>query len=67
MRALCGPRHSDESLTWDKRTGLQLSDDVAQLPLEIGSTGILQGLQHVLSINSTIALSIKLGKGLQHK
>ena len=58
---------SDEGLTWNKRAGLQLSDDVAQLSLKVSSTGILEGLQHVLSINRTITLSIKLGKGLQDK
>jgi hypothetical protein len=42
-----------------------LPDDVAQLPLKIGSTGILEGLQHVLSINCPIALSIELSKSLQ--
>lgn len=56
-----------ESLTWNEGAGLQLSDDMTQLPLKIGSAGILEGFQHALSINCTITLSIKLGKGLQDK
>lgn len=66
-RAFLSIQHSDDSLTWNKRTGLQLSDDMAQLPLKISSTGILESLQHVLSINGTITLGVKLGKGLKEE
>lgn len=66
-RTLFSIWYSDEGLTWNERTGLQLSDDVAQLPLKISSTRILEGFQHVLSVNCTITLSIKLGKSLQSK
>lgn len=67
QRAFCSICHPHEGLTWNERTGLQLPDDVAQLPLEISSTGVLEGLQHALSVDCTITLCIKLGKGLQDK